>query len=421
MRIRLSKFVEHVHFFGQTAMVYKSDQFYKLFKSKIETDILHLIIEGNTIEDISNELKSKYKIKVESREEIDKVLIDFVNKNLDVFEIDNKVITNYKITGKKNYFFPSRIQIDITSFCNLFCPFCYKNSNENSNHLNIINLAQLLNFLNHGLYQIGLTGGEPTIHPQFIEIAKMCRKYCTRLEINTNGTLLHTIPREVLRLFDFYSISLYGLNDKEYYEKTGYLNGMTNLQRGCEILSSENIQYNISVLISPENIENIENYVKKAIELKANSIQFGVINGIGRAIKKKDYDLEINQTRLLYRAIRTLKRKYIQHIHVIEWEREIYLDTSEKNSFKDIYSNSPFICMAGTYQWSVNEKFEFKPCVIIPNEKNLSLTFSDWKRYVLNQKELNWISFSNNFYEFCNINEKNTNDFCTRLQLNELK
>jgi MoaA/NifB/PqqE/SkfB family radical SAM enzyme len=84
------------------------------------------------------------------------------------------------------------IELNITELCNRVCSFCprhdpklYPNRNLNMSFdtVNIL-LSQLKN-ASFGGY-IGLCGyGEPTLHPQFLDIAKLLSGY--KLEVITNG------------------------------------------------------------------------------------------------------------------------------------------------------------------------------------------------------------------------------------------
>lgn len=82
--------------------------------------------------------------------------------------------------------------LEITDSCNLSCPTCFANScPEKSNHLSLEQIEKMLdlavaNEIKPSVVQI--SGGEPTIHPQFFEILKMAKaRPIQHLLINTNG------------------------------------------------------------------------------------------------------------------------------------------------------------------------------------------------------------------------------------------
>jgi hypothetical protein len=90
------------------------------------------------------------------------------------------------------------IEIDITYACNLTCNNCNRSSAQAPSREHI-DLNQIDAFLNQSAAQgrrwrrIRLLGGEPTLHPQFLEIVNRIRQYrdshsrATLIEIATNG------------------------------------------------------------------------------------------------------------------------------------------------------------------------------------------------------------------------------------------
>lgn len=65
--------------------------------------------------------------------------------------------------------------IIINNYCNLSCPYCFANSilTEKNINIELSQIDKILNFIkkdNTDIIKIGLIGGEPTLHPQFIQI-----------------------------------------------------------------------------------------------------------------------------------------------------------------------------------------------------------------------------------------------------------
>ncbi|WP_160713883.1 radical SAM protein [Chitinophaga solisilvae] len=82
--------------------------------------------------------------------------------------------------------------IEVTDRCNLTCPTCYAMSSPHyGRHRTLEEIEEMLDIIvaNEGTPDvIQLSGGEPTIHPQFFEILDIAkRKPIRHLMINTNG------------------------------------------------------------------------------------------------------------------------------------------------------------------------------------------------------------------------------------------
>ncbi len=84
--------------------------------------------------------------------------------------------------------------LEINSACNLECPMCYASSSPRGSHLSV---AECVRTIDHLVTAEGrpevlqLSGGEPTIHPQFMEIFRAaCDRPIDLIMINTNGIRL---------------------------------------------------------------------------------------------------------------------------------------------------------------------------------------------------------------------------------------
>jgi uncharacterized radical SAM superfamily Fe-S cluster-containing enzyme len=89
---------------------------------------------------------------------------------------------------------PVMINIDLTNRCNLNCPFCFANSNKRGELVELsieqvrkmINTACAVDAVQPVCFQF--TGGEPTVHPQFIEALTEAKKHkFTQVQVATNG------------------------------------------------------------------------------------------------------------------------------------------------------------------------------------------------------------------------------------------
>jgi len=82
--------------------------------------------------------------------------------------------------------------VPITSSCNLDCPICYThNKNHGAYHMGEAELRAILGHLRRAAPEkriVNLTGGEPTLHPDFERIVELCHEEgIQRVTISTHG------------------------------------------------------------------------------------------------------------------------------------------------------------------------------------------------------------------------------------------
>src|SRR5262249_16992682 len=88
--------------------------------------------------------------------------------------------------------------IEITNYCNLECPICIV-QNKHNYHMSREEFVATLNGLveKEGyLDTVNLSGGEPTIHPEFLEFLDIARSYLEigRVSVSTNGLRVASEP-----------------------------------------------------------------------------------------------------------------------------------------------------------------------------------------------------------------------------------
>jgi uncharacterized radical SAM superfamily Fe-S cluster-containing enzyme len=82
--------------------------------------------------------------------------------------------------------------LEVTDACNLRCPVCYANSGpERKEHRSLAQIEAMLDRIVANETEpdvVQVSGGEPTLHPDFFEILDACRRRPVRhLMVNTNG------------------------------------------------------------------------------------------------------------------------------------------------------------------------------------------------------------------------------------------
>ena len=74
---------------------------------------------------------------------------------------------------------PELIDIKITNYCPFECGYCYQGSTRQGTHANNQWLSSLVYRLRDlKVFEVAIGGGEPTLHPHFIEILRAFRQQC---------------------------------------------------------------------------------------------------------------------------------------------------------------------------------------------------------------------------------------------------
>jgi len=88
--------------------------------------------------------------------------------------------------------------VSITNQCNLNCPICftYNRYDRNKYYKNVIEMQKILEQITqqtHPIKMINITGGEPSLHPNLLDIFTICRQNgISRITMNTNGLKIAT-------------------------------------------------------------------------------------------------------------------------------------------------------------------------------------------------------------------------------------
>ena len=178
------------------------------------------------------------------------------------------------------------IRLSISDVCNFKCGYClpdgYKiNKADNRTFINIQEIGRLAKALSElGVSKIRLTGGEPTIRKDYLEIIKIIKKNSgiKKTVITTNGYKLNKIAKNLKDSgLDGINISIDSLNSKTFKKITGHdrlheiLEGIQELQK----LNFKNIKIN-AVLMKGIN-DSEKDFKEWSNFIKNNEIDFRYI------------------------------------------------------------------------------------------------------------------------------------------------
>lgn len=92
------------------------------------------------------------------------------------------------------------LEIELTNACNLSCEYCYARANSTGIFLPTRKAKQLLlQAKQYGIKRIVWLGGEPMLHPRWLEIISFSKILGFKNELWSNGTLLHSKNRQEIK------------------------------------------------------------------------------------------------------------------------------------------------------------------------------------------------------------------------------
>lgn len=162
--------------------------------------------------------------------------------------------------------------IEIVNSCNLACPTCYANSPVGAgHHVDAIPLADLQRRIQGvidrkgGIEILQLSGGEPTLHPQFFELLSWARANpgIDYLLLNTNGVRIandRNFANQLSRSFDHGGLQLYLQFDGVQLEGQHDLRGADlreTRRRAIERCGEMNLPITLAMTVTHETLPHL--------------------------------------------------------------------------------------------------------------------------------------------------------------------
>ncbi len=113
-------------------------------------------------------------------------------------------------------FQPLRVQIELTDCCNLNCAFCYQAPQTRHSE----KWRQIIQTLaEQEVVELVLTGGEPTLHPDFRQIFKYAASFPSDLCLQTNGSLIDESLVEFMAANNLFAVNVSVHGSEEFHNE----------------------------------------------------------------------------------------------------------------------------------------------------------------------------------------------------------
>jgi MoaA/NifB/PqqE/SkfB family radical SAM enzyme len=167
-----------------------------------------------------------------------------------------------KVVGNR---VPITGSIEVTVRCNLHCAHCYINlplndRNAQEKELTYKEFCNIIDqIVDEGCLWLLLTGGEPFIRPDFLDIYTYAKKKGMLITIFTNGTTITSRIADYLAEWKPFSleITLYGRTKKIYESVTGVSGSYEKCIQGIELLLERKLPLKLKSMIMTLNMHEV--------------------------------------------------------------------------------------------------------------------------------------------------------------------
>lgn len=180
---------------------------------------------------------------------------------------------------------PDSIVWLITSRCNLNCPYCYATLYNNERELPISDIRRIIkDAYENGINYINITGGEPLLRRDIVDIAKQIKEYGIETSVFSNLTLLNKdIAYELSKYINYFLTTIDG--PREIYEYVKGVGLWNRLIDNVNLLKQLGVDIHINIPVSKLNYSRIGEAVEAAIERGVYSISIIPTIATGRAVE----------------------------------------------------------------------------------------------------------------------------------------
>jgi radical SAM protein with 4Fe4S-binding SPASM domain len=192
-------------------------------------------------------------------------------------------------------------EFELTSRCNFSCPMCYVKELMPKNELSTAEWKSLFDeAVENGLLYALLTGGEPFIRPDFVELYEYLYDLGVKITVYTNGSLLNAALIQVFakRPPEFIGLTLYGYDQASYEFMTKNKTGFQQFDEALDLLKEYKIQYALRTIPIQGIYQMLDQLIDYA-KSKAAYLGYQLYVGPKRNSKEDNHQLRLNPTELL--------------------------------------------------------------------------------------------------------------------------
>jgi radical SAM protein with 4Fe4S-binding SPASM domain len=256
-------------------------------------------------------------------------------------------------------------ELELTSRCNNDCRHCYINlpANDRNAEARELTLREIEHIADQavemGALWVLLTGGEPLLRRDFVEIYLMLKRKGLLVSVFTNATL---IRQEHIELFKHYpprdiEATIYGATRETYEAVTRKPGSHASFVRGLEALFAAGIRVRLKAMALRSNLEEMEAIAAFGRQYTKDYYRFDPVLHL-RFDGDRSRNLEIISERLAPEEIVALERLDPARFGAMEKSCDDLINPD----FTHIGCNHLFHCGAGNGDFTVGYDGTFRLC-----------------------------------------------------------
>lgn len=268
--------------------------------------------------------------------------------------------------------------IEVTPYCNMKCVHCYiTHCNWNAEILSYAELCHIIDEIaEEGCLVLLLTGGEPLVRNDFLDIYTYAKKKGIFVILFTNGTLV--TPEIARYLHDWppraVEISIYGATKETYESITGVAGSFECCLRGIELLLEQGINLHLKTMLMTLNKHE---YWEMKELAKSYGVKFRLDPIINPALDGSRYPCNLR-----------LSPEEIVRLDIEDPERrEGWIEAYSELPKLPLDKDDVFICGAGKRQFHIDALGRLQLCALArePSYDLRQGTFHDgWHNFLPN-------------------------------------
>ncbi len=221
-----------------------------------------------------------------------------------------------------------QIYLYITKDCNARCYHCYQPierwiNEPQQRKKNQVSKESFIKFareaLSLGVTSVKITGGEPLLRADLIDIIRELRKLSIRVSMETNGFLVNEKIADSLAEHDVsVSVSLDGGSPEVHDSLRGLPGSFDKATKALILLAERGSETQIIMALSQRNLKEVEEVLEIASKHKCGLVKLNPVNTLGTAqrLKRDDVLLDSEDILALYARRGEMQNKHGISIYV---------------------------------------------------------------------------------------------------------